>query len=526
MSRMPSFIEKNELEKREYQLKIFENVKGKDSLVILPTGLGKTIIALFLICWKLEQDKKALMMAPTRPLCRQHLDFLLDNTSLGENDVELLTGELYSPYERNEIWNGKARVFLATPQTVNNDLHEIPVSSIDLMVFDEVHRATGDYAYVELARACREKMQFLGLTASLGSSYDKLLEVCSNLEIENIEVREETDEDVKPYSSEKMIEWTEIEKSEDIEVMENWSNSILEDFIEQLSDYTKQARNLNVGEIGKSVLIDIQENLQKRINQENKGYLFHALSLVSASIKITHLKELILTQGIDAAHTYYLKLLEDESRAAKYITKKDEFDRLGEKLMDLKAMPVDINPKLNKAKSLLKNKSKDGNAIVFAQYRDTVDYLVEELQRVEGVFPSPLVGQSDKGSTEGMSQDEQEEVLEDFRDGKTNVLVSTSIGEEGLDIPTTELVIFYEAVPSAIRYIQRKGRTGRDGNIGKVHVLLTEDSKDEAFYWKSRHEEKKMYDHVYKLKRKLEESDDPKSKIRSMREESKRVQQK
>ncbi len=189
--------------------------------------------------------------------------------------------------------------------------------------------------------------------------------------------------------------------------------------------------------------------------------------------------------------------------------------------MDLKAMPVEINPKLNKAKSLLKDKSKDGNAILFAQYRDTVDYLVEELQRVEGIFPSPLVGQSDKGSTEGMSQGEQEEVLKDFRDGgKTNVLVSTSIGEEGLDIPTTELVIFYEAVLSAIRYIQRKGRTGRDGNIGRVHVLFTEDSKDEAFNWKSRHGEKKMYDHVYKLKKELEESDDPKSKIRSMKAES------
>jgi len=526
MSDIPSLIKKNALEEREYQVKIFENVKEKDSLVILPTGLGKTIIALFLICWKLKQDKKALMMAPTRPLCRQHLDFLLDSTSLKEKDVELLTGELYSPEKRKEIWKGEAKVFLATPQTVNNDLHEIPVSSIDLMVFDEVHRATGEYAYVELARACREKMQFLGLTASPGSSYDKLVEVCANLEIENIEVRKETDDDVESYSSEKMIEWTEIEKSEEIEVMENWSNSILEDFIEELSGYTKQARNLNVGEIGKSTLIDIQENLQKRINQENKGYLFHSLSLVSASIKISHLKEMLLTQGVDAAHSYYLKLLDDESRAAKYLNKKDEFDRLGEKLMDLKAMPVEINPKLNKAKSLLRDKSNDGNAIVFAQYRDTVDYLVEELRRVEGIFPSSLVGQSDKGTTEGMNQDEQEKVLEDFRDGKTNVLVSTSIGEEGLDIPTTELVIFYEAVPSAIRYIQRKGRTGRDGNIGKVHVLFTEDSKDEAFYWKSRYGEKKMYDHVYKLKKELDKSDDPKSKILSLQAESNRSQNK
>jgi len=457
------------------------------------------------------------MMAPTRPLCKQHLNFLLQITSLRENDVELLTGELYSPEERKEIWRGKTKVFFATPQIVNNDLHELPLSSIDLMVFDEVHRATGDYAYVEIARACKEKMQFLGMTASLGNSYEKLVEICVNLEIENIEVRKETDRDVEPYVPWKIIEWTEVEKSEEIEAMEEWLNSILEDFIEELSNYTKMARNLRSSEIGKSILVDIQKNLQKRINQNNKGYLFHALSLVSASIKISHLKELILTQGIDAAHRYYLTLLDDESRAAKYIIKKNEFDKFGEMLMDLKVMPIEINPKLNETKRILKNESNSGNAIVFSQYRDTVDYLVKELERVEDIFPSRFVGQSDKELNEGMSQEEQEEILEDFRDGETNVLVSTSIGEEGLDIPSTELVIFYEAVPSAIRSIQRKGRTGRNGNIGKVHVLLTKDSKDEAFYWKSQHEEKKMYERVYELKKELEESYDPKSKIRSLK---------
>lgn len=516
MSRIPSYVETNKMEEREYQVKIFENVKDKDSLVVLPTGLGKTMIAVFLICWTLENEKKALMMAPSRPLCKQHLDFLLDKTKLQKNEVELLTGELYTPDERKEIWKGKAKVFLATPQTVNNDLHEIPLSSIHLMIFDEVHRATGDYAYVEIAKACKEKMRFLGLTASPGNSYEKLIEVCANLEMENIEVRNETDEDVRPYISDKMIRWTEIEKNEEFVIMEKWANSMLEDYIEDLRGYAKQARSLNVDEIGKSVLIDIQKNIKNRINKENKGYLFHALSLISASLKITHLKELILTQGVDSAHRYYLKLLEDNSRAAKYIRKKEEFDRLGEKLMDLKAMPVETNPKLNKTKSILRDRSKNENAIVFAQYRDTVDYLVEELKRIDGVFPARLVGQSDKEVGKGMSQKEQEEILEDFRNGETNVLVSTSIGEEGLDMPSTELVIFYEAVPTAIRSIQRKGRTGRDGNLGKVHVLLTEDSKDEAFYWKSLQEEKKIYEHVHKLKEELQGSDDPKSKIRSL----------
>ena len=49
----------------------------------------------------------------------------------------------------------------------------------------------------------------------------------------------------------------------------------------------------------------------------------------------------------------------------------------------------------------------------------------------------------------------------EFRKGEFNVLVSSSIGEEGLHVPDVDLVVFYEAVPSEIRYIQRRGRTGR-----------------------------------------------------------------
>jgi ERCC4-related helicase len=54
-----------------------------------------------------------------------------------------------------------------------------------------------------------------------------------------------------------------------------------------------------------------------------------------------------------------------------------------------------------------------------------------------------------------MSQEEQSAVLESFRNGEFDVLVATSIAEEGLDIPEVDLVVFYEPIPSEIRYIQR-----------------------------------------------------------------------
>ncbi len=525
MSDIPSIIDTSALEKREYQVNIFEQIKGENSLVILPTGLGKTAIAVYAICWNLEQEKKALMMAPTRPLCQQHIDYLLDTTSLEKEQLKLITGELYDSEERRDIWQEDYDVFVATPQTVNNDLHEIPLSSLGLMIFDEVHRTTGDYAYAEIGKACKDKMDILGLTASPGSSFDKLVEVCENLGIENIEVRTLKDTDVKDYVPDRSIEWIEIEKTEELKDMEDNLNSVLKGFIEDLSDYTKQVKNIEFEKIGKSVLVDIQDNLKDRVKKENKGYLFHALSLTSACIKLIHLKELILTQGIDSAYRYYLKLQEEDSRASKYICKRDEIEKIGDELLDLKAMPVEINPKLNEAKRILKEELSEGRAMIFAQYRDTVDYLVKELRGLNDFTVESLIGQSSKDGEKGMDQKEQKETLEHFREGDIDILVSTSIGEEGLDIPSTELVLFYEAVPSAIRSIQRKGRTGRDGREGSVFVLITEDTKDEAFYWKSYHQEKEMYNNVRELEKKLEKSEDPRKTIDSLKEEDNGAEQ-
>src|SRR2546425_326121 len=89
--------------------------------------------------------------------------------------------------------------------------------------------------------------------------------------------------------------------------------------------------------------------------------------------------------------------------------------------------------------------------------------------------------------------------LEDFRDGKHNVLVTTSIGEEGLHVPDVDHVIFYEAVPSEIRMIQRRGRTGRT-RAGKTTVLMTEGTIDEAYYWTSLRKEERMHRYLATVK--------------------------
>jgi len=90
-----------------------------------------------------------------------------------------------------------------------------------------------------------------------------------------------------------------------------------------------------------------------------------------------------------------------------------------------------------------------------------------------------------------MNQKEQSRVLGAFRDGRFPVMVASSVAEEGLDVPNVDLVVFFESVPSEIRAIQRRGRTGRT-SIGRVAVLLTRATRDVRYQVAEARREKAM----------------------------------
>jgi len=121
---------------------------------------------------------------------------------------------------------------------------------------------------------------------------------------------------------------------------------------------------------------------------------------------------------------------------------------------------------------------------------------------MEGVNPVRFVGQAKRGADKGLSQREQRALLDAFRSGMYNVLVATSVAEEGLDIPSVDLVVFYEPVPSEIRWIQRRGRTGRFGR-GRVVILVAKGTRDQAYYWSARIKERKMLEEMKRLRKAL-----------------------
>jgi len=160
------------------------------------------------------------------------------------------------------------------------------------------------------------------------------------------------------------------------------------------------------------------------------------------------------------------------------------------------------HPKLIELQRLIEREAKkEVKIIVFNQYRDNAKNIVDELNKLDNVSAKLFVGQQKKGES-GLSQKEQKQMLDEFRNNEFNVLVATSVGEEGLDIPKVDLVVFYEPIPSAIRHIQRRGRTGRQEK-GRVIILMTENTRDEGYRWSAHHKEKRMYRNLFNLKSKL-----------------------
>jgi ERCC4-related helicase len=498
-------IKDGTLERRLYQITIATSALIKNTLVIIPTGLGKTTIAALVIASRILNEKgRALFLAPTRPLVEQHASFLKKTLKIEEDEIVAMSGE-DEPEKRAKLW-GRAKVIVATPQVVENDIiaGRISIEDVVVAVFDEAHRAVGNYSYVFIAREYMKKANkplILALTASPGSDPERIMEVVTNLHIEAIEFRTELDEDVRPYVSEREIEWVKVEVPKEIIILKEKLETSLKVRIRRLKEL-----GIEIPERAtKRELLELQELIQSELLREQKPELFEASSILAEILKLSHAIELIETQSVESFRSYVNKILKESSskggsKASKSIANDPSFRDAIVLSMRLKVE----HPKTEKLKEIIRKQleeKEDSRIIVFTNYRDSADFLVSEISKIAPAVK--FVGQADRENEKGMRQKEQIEVLQKFREGVYKVLVATSIGEEGLDIPSTDLVVFYEAIPSEIRAIQRKGRTGR-GRKGRIVVLMAKGTRDEAYYYTSLRKERAMFEKLREIKIMLE----------------------
>jgi ERCC4-related helicase len=521
-------IYEESLEFRVYQKNIADSAYNKNTLVIIPTALGKTVIAILVSAHALynHRHKRVLVLAPTRPLVMQHMKSFFSVLKVSQDQLTEVTGKT-QPLARTAIWNNKdVRLVFATPEAIRNDLFDnrLNLEDFSLLIFDEAHRAVKDYAYTVIARKYVDQSVqpvILAMTASPGSDTRRIQDVCNNLFIEHLEYRTEEDADVKPYVNPIDVNWQWVNLTSEHNYIRSILGNMLDDKLRWLIQrgYLRSKRDIRW--IFKRDLIDAGAEIRYNLElsqEELRASLYFALMQQSSALTLLYCVELIESQGPHSLKKFLDRTESENSKNSKNGTFSSPSTNTGggkahrsflndPKIREVRTLLNTLrieHPKLKCLIEILKEKMSshlssviqpdnnteiDNNtaakgsyslkAIIFTQYRDTAQHIVDILNS-NGIKASRFVGQAKKEGDVGMKQEEQAQVLESFRKGEFSVLVATSIAEEGLDIPEVDLVIFYEPIPSEIRYIQRRGRTGRRTS-GSVIILAAKDTIDERY---------------------------------------------
>ena len=492
------------IEARAYQLSALDHCLSASTLLVLPTGMGKTPIEVMALAERLKQPGgRGIMLAPTNALVNQHLSDMRALLNLPEQqEIVALTGSI-PPKKRRDIWES-ATIVIATPQVVRNDVQNglTHLSDVALLIIDEAHRANGNHAMAQVGDLFAEQHPdglVLAATASPGHIEAEINEVCERLRIENIHVRPPGDALLAPYATGLEVNDVVVEVPDELRLLANplqlWLSRIVER-LRRLGFYTRQ------GHVTAGGLQEAQRRISASISKgESFGY--RAAKENGIAMRLNHLISSILCQGVAATRETLSRIGQggqDEKKSAREFAADPRIVQLKDTLAEMN----EIHSKVTMVRRMVRRQLKespDSRIIVFANFRDTVDEISRVLSDVENAVPQRFVGQASRDGSSGMSQKMQLESLDTFRSGEANVLVATSVGEEGLDVPNADLVIFYEPVGSEIRTIQRRGRTGRQ-RAGTVHVLIAKDTRDEGARASAKHREQRMFRSIQQVRRK------------------------
>ena len=402
---MSSFLEHpllkpQTVEKRLFQLDLAATALKSSCLIVVPTGLGKTVIALMVLLARLDKGK-VLFLAPTKPLVEQHATFLR-RVLKDEDEVAMMTGEIMAE-KRVVSWEG-ARIVTSTPQVIENDLlsRRIDLKDVSLVIFDEAHRAVGNYAYVYIAeRYAREATNplVLGITASPGSQSEKIAEICTNLSIQKVQTRTENDPDVAPFVHQREIEWVKLTVPKELLDIRTAIEEVLKARIDDLNLLGISPARIDPRASMKE-LLGLQAVLMSSAKREANQATFKGISLLAEILKLHHAVELAETQGTDALVSYFQRLQgEALSRSGSKASRRIMQDAKFRQAMDaLQTLEVE-HPKPAAVKKILHEQIEarpESRIMVFTNYRDTASSLLKFLKDDPAIKAVRFVGQSSR----------------------------------------------------------------------------------------------------------------------------------
>jgi len=490
------------IEARAYQLEAADEALTGSTMLVLPTAAGKTVVAWMVIAERLQSTSGwSLVIAPTVALVEQHLRGL----SLALEDVEPVSITGQNPVvKRPGLW-GSSRVIVATPQVVRNDVVKgtLDLKDCSLLVVDEAHHATGEHAMAQVGEIYNSQSSnplVFATTASPGSRKDLVREVCTRLNLERIHLRPSGDPMLAKHLAGLELQEIRVTVPDEIrhlaEPLILWQRGIVD-------RQRRLGRYVMSGAISHAGLSNAMDRAQTAISR-GESNAYQSVSQIATAMRLHHLINHLLSQGCAASKEFLLRLSSGDRSNTKSIRGFLRDPRISGLIRSLEEID-EVHSKVGAVRRLVRERLRrdsESRIIVFATFRDTVSALELALSELKGARPVRFVGQSSRDGSEGLTAKQQVERLDEFRDGSANVLVATSVGEEGLDIPSADLVIFYEPITSEIRTIQRRGRTGRHRE-GEVVVLIAEETRDEGAWAAAERREEYMRRAVHRVRREI-----------------------
>ncbi|XP_062433692.1 Fanconi anemia group M protein [Rhea pennata] len=524
---------------RGYQLRMAGAALLANTLVCLPTGLGKTFVAAVVMYnfYRWFPSGKVLFLAPTKPLVAQQMEACARLMGIPARHMAEMTGGT-QVLNRRELWTLK-RVFFLTPQIMVNDLSRgtCPAVEVKCLVIDEAHKALGNHAYCQVVKELSKytnQFRILALSATPGSDTKAVQQVITNLLIAKIELCSEDSPEIQPYSHERCVEKIVVPLGEELVEFQNAYIRVLEAFAGRLIKIGVLARR-DIPSLTKYQIILARDQFRKNPSSQNAGIQQGTIEGDFAlCISLYHGYELLLQMGLRSLFIYLFGIMDGSkglTRTRNELGRNEDFMKLYQQLRDMfsdtsltsangslyKERTVSENkkefiyshPKLRKLEEIVtkhfeswnkgcsgqnmtENKSMDTRVMIFSSFRDSVQEIAEMLSRLHPVVRvMTFVGHSTGKSTKGFTQKEQLEVVKRFREGGYNTLVSTCVGEEGLDIGEVDLIVCFDAQKSPIRLVQRMGRTGRKRR-GRIVVILAE-GREERTYNQSQSNKKSIH---------------------------------
>ncbi|XP_008398144.1 Fanconi anemia group M protein isoform X1 [Poecilia reticulata] len=504
---------------RDYQLKISEASLCQNTLVCLPTGLGKTFIASVVMYnfYRWYPAGKIVFMAPTKPLVAQQIEACYKVMGIPQDHMAELTGSTAAK-QRQEVWKSR-RVFFLTPQVMVNDLSRetCPAKEIKCVVIDEAHKALGNHAYCQVIRQLSSQtLQFriLALSATPGGDTKSVQSVISNLLISHIELRSEESPDIQAHSHRRSVEKVVVPLGEKLSCHQARYLQVLEKFMSRLVQ-NRAMGHKDLRTLSKYQLILARDQFRKNppphIKGSHQGVLEGDFALC---ISLYHGYELLTQMGLRSLFFYIQGIMDgsrEMSRAKNELQKTPTFMDLYQEMETMFLTPPDgpfiySHPKLEKLEEVVlqhfnawaqssagTNDGVSTRVMIFSSFRESVQEIASMLNRHAPLIRvMTFMGQASAGKgVKGFTQKEQLEVVHSFRQGGFNTLVSTCVGEEGLDIGEVDLIVCFDAQKNPIRLVQRMGRTGRKRQ-GRIVVILTE-GREERTYNQSQSNKRSVY---------------------------------